>query len=94
MKRNVLRVAERGWGTHRTITAAVRAAQDGAVIHVQPGVYRESLVLDRAVSVVAEKGPGTVRIVAAHGPAVSVNGGAPCCGTWRSRAVPTAGPRC
>ncbi|WUH90758.1 right-handed parallel beta-helix repeat-containing protein [Streptomyces sp. NBC_00433] len=77
MKRNVLRVAERGWGTHRTITAAVRAAQDGAVIHVQPGVYRESLVLDRAVSVVAEKGPGTVRIVAAHGPAVSVNGGAP-----------------
>ncbi|WP_157875891.1 right-handed parallel beta-helix repeat-containing protein, partial [Streptacidiphilus griseoplanus] len=77
MKRNVLRVADRGWGAYRTVTAAVRAAEEGAVIHVQPGVYRESLVLDREVTVVAEKGPGTVRIVAAHGPAVSVNSGAP-----------------
>ncbi|MGY5029896.1 right-handed parallel beta-helix repeat-containing protein [Streptomyces sp. 900116325] len=77
MKRNVLRVADRGWGTYRTVTAAVRAAGEGTVIHVQPGVYRESLVLDRDVTVVAEKGPGTVRIVAAHGPAASVSGGAP-----------------
>ncbi|WP_438306681.1 right-handed parallel beta-helix repeat-containing protein (plasmid) [Streptomyces sp. HUAS TT11] len=77
MKRNVLRVADRGWGTYRTVTAAVRAAVDGAVVHVQPGVYRESLILDRDVTVVAEKGPGTVHIAAVHGPAVSVSGGAP-----------------
>ncbi|MEU6341911.1 right-handed parallel beta-helix repeat-containing protein [Streptomyces sp. NPDC046977] len=77
MKRNVLRVADRGWGTYRTVTAAVRAAGDNAVIHVQPGVYRESLILDHDVTVVAEKGPGTVRIAAVHGPAVSVSGGAP-----------------
>ncbi|WP_225847511.1 right-handed parallel beta-helix repeat-containing protein [Streptomyces sp. HPF1205] len=77
MKRNVLRVADRGWGTYRTLMAAVRAAGEGAVVQVQPGVYRETLVLDGEVVVAAEKGPGTVRIVAGHGPAVRVNGGAP-----------------
>ncbi|MEU6341912.1 right-handed parallel beta-helix repeat-containing protein [Streptomyces sp. NPDC046977] len=78
MKRNVLRVAaDRGWGTHRSITAAVRAAEDGAAVHVQPGVYRESLVLDRDVAIVAEKGPGSVRIVAVHGTAVTVTAGVP-----------------
>ncbi|WP_329295688.1 right-handed parallel beta-helix repeat-containing protein [Streptomyces sp. NBC_01455] len=77
MKRNVLRVAERGWGSYRTVTAAIRAAEEGAVIHVQPGTYQEGLVIDTDITVVAEKGPGTVRIVAGHGPAVSVSGGAP-----------------
>ncbi|MEU2288330.1 right-handed parallel beta-helix repeat-containing protein [Streptomyces sp. NPDC013178] len=77
MKRGVLRVADRGWGTYRTLTAALRAADTGALIQVQPGEYRESLLLDRDVTVVAEKGPGTVRIIAPHGPAVTVGGGAP-----------------
>src|SRR5690606_37392480 len=71
VKRNVLRVADRGWGTYRTVTAALRAAGRGAVIHVQPGVYRESLVLDSEVTVLAEKGPGTVRLVGSNSPAVS-----------------------
>ncbi|MFG2319568.1 right-handed parallel beta-helix repeat-containing protein [Streptomyces tendae] len=75
MKRNALRVADRGWGTHRTVTAAIRAADEGAVIHVQPGDYRESVVLDRDITLIAEKGPGTVRVVAAHGPAITVRGG-------------------
>ncbi|MFB6771677.1 right-handed parallel beta-helix repeat-containing protein [Streptomyces sp. NPDC056337] len=75
MKRNAVRVADRGWGTHRTVTAAVRAADEGAVIHVQPGDYRESVVLDRDITLIAEKGPGTVRVVAAHGPAITVRGG-------------------
>ncbi|MCO5974952.1 right-handed parallel beta-helix repeat-containing protein [Actinoallomurus soli] len=64
-----------GWGAHSTIGAAVRAAADGAVVSVHPGDYRESLILDRNVTVVAEKGPGTVRITAPHGPAVTVHGG-------------------
>ncbi|GAA0370644.1 right-handed parallel beta-helix repeat-containing protein [Actinoallomurus spadix] len=64
-----------GWGAHSTIGAAVRAAAEGAVVSVHPGEYRESLVLDRNVTVVAEKGPGTVRIIAPHGPAVTVHGG-------------------
>ncbi|MFK4222304.1 right-handed parallel beta-helix repeat-containing protein [Streptomyces sp. NPDC019890] len=69
------RVAARGWGTHRTIGAAIRAADDGAVVSIQPGSYKESLVLDRDITVVAEKGRGTVRITAAHGPGVSVSAG-------------------
>jgi nitrous oxidase accessory protein NosD/Holliday junction resolvasome RuvABC ATP-dependent DNA helicase subunit len=73
---NSQRVAERGWGTHRTIGAAIRAADDGSVVSIQAGVYQESLVLDRDVTLVAEKGPGTVRIVGTHGPAVSVTSGA------------------
>ncbi|MEV5704148.1 right-handed parallel beta-helix repeat-containing protein [Actinoallomurus sp. NPDC052274] len=66
-----------GWGAHSTIGAAVRAAAEGSTVSVQPGTYRESVVLDRDVTLVAEKGPGTVRIVAARGPAVTVHGGKP-----------------
>ncbi|GLY80031.1 right-handed parallel beta-helix repeat-containing protein [Actinoallomurus iriomotensis] len=64
-----------GWGAHSTIGAAVRAAAEGTVVSVHPGDYKESLVLDRNVTVVAEKGPGTVRITASHGSAVTVHGG-------------------
>ncbi|MGP4045983.1 right-handed parallel beta-helix repeat-containing protein [Streptomyces sp. 2A115] len=77
MKQSVVRVAERGWGTHRTVAAAVRAAADGAVVSLQPGTYHESLVIDRDVTIVAAKGPGTVRIAPGRGAAVSVSGGAP-----------------
>jgi hypothetical protein len=69
------RVSPGSWGAHSTIGAAVRAAGEGAVISVHPGVYRESLVVDRDVTVLAEKGPGTVRIVAVRGPALTVHGG-------------------
>ncbi|MFG2940433.1 right-handed parallel beta-helix repeat-containing protein [Streptomyces sp. NPDC048282] len=68
-----LRVAPRGWGTYKTIVAAVREAPGGAVISVQPGTYTESVVLDRDITLAAEKGRGTVRLVAgAHGPALTV----------------------
>ncbi|MDD1064155.1 right-handed parallel beta-helix repeat-containing protein [Streptomyces cocklensis] len=70
-----LRVGPRGWGGHRTVTAAVRAAEPGSVVSVQPGTYTESVVLDRGVSLVAEKGAGTVRLVGGHGPALTVHGG-------------------
>ena len=72
-----LRVAPRGWGTFKTIVAAVREAPDGAVISVQPGTYTESVVLNRDITITAEKGRGTVRIVAgAHGPAPCRRGSA------------------
>jgi hypothetical protein len=70
------RVAPGSWGAHATIGAATRAAAPGAVVSVLPGVYRESLVLNRDVTLVAEKGPGTVRVVAVRGPALTVHGGA------------------
>ncbi|WP_202233306.1 right-handed parallel beta-helix repeat-containing protein [Actinacidiphila reveromycinica] len=65
----------RGWGGHRSVMAAVRAAEPGATVSVQPGTYTENVVLDRGISLVAEKGAGTVRLVGAHGPALAVHGG-------------------
>ena len=70
------RVAPGSWGAHATIGAAARAAAPGAVVSVLPGVYRESLALSRDVTLVAEKGPGTVRVVAVRGPALTVHDGA------------------
>ena len=63
----VQRVAERGWGSHRSIGAAIRAAADGAVISVAPGVYHESIIIDRDVTIIAD---GTVELVATYGPAL------------------------
>jgi parallel beta-helix repeat protein len=63
-----------GWGAHRSIGAAVLAAADGAVVSVQPGVYQEAVVVDRDVTLVAAKGPGTVRVVSGHRPAFTLSG--------------------
>ncbi|MFI7102506.1 right-handed parallel beta-helix repeat-containing protein [Streptomyces sp. NPDC050161] len=71
-----LRVGARGWGGHRTIGAALRAAGPGTVISVQPGTYPENLTLDRDVTLVAEQGPGTVQLVATRGTPLTVLGGA------------------
>ncbi|BCY11909.1 right-handed parallel beta-helix repeat-containing protein [Actinoplanes sp. L3-i22] len=70
-----LRVGGKGWGTHRTIGSALRAAGPGAVVSIRPGTYPESLVLDRDVTLLAEKGAGTVELRAVTGPAVLVTGG-------------------
>ena len=64
------RVAARGWGSHRTIGAAIRAAGSSAVISVEPGVYHESVLVDRDVTIVCERDSGAVELVATHGPAV------------------------
>ena len=69
-----LRVAPRGWGAHRTIVSAVREAEPGAVVSIQPGTYVESVVLERDITLVAEQGPGSVRIVGALGAALTVRG--------------------
>jgi hypothetical protein len=50
----VHRVAPRGRGVHRTITAALRAAAPGDRIVVAGGDYRESLLLDRPVQLLPE----------------------------------------
>ncbi|MEV5151373.1 right-handed parallel beta-helix repeat-containing protein [Streptomyces werraensis] len=50
------------------------------------------MVLDRDVTVVAEKGPGTVRIVAVQGPAVSVKGGSPELRDVAVEGAPVRGP--
>ncbi|MEU8210346.1 right-handed parallel beta-helix repeat-containing protein [Micromonospora sp. NPDC049044] len=71
----VERVSTRGWGRHRSIGAAVRAAKDGTLVTVAPGVYRERLVLDRSVTIVAEDGGGAVELVCPDGPALAVRSG-------------------
>ena len=70
------RVAAKGWGAHRTIGAAVRAAAPGEVLSIQAGTYVESVVLERDVRLVAEKGPGTVRLVGSAGATVAFRGAA------------------
>ncbi|GAA1069357.1 right-handed parallel beta-helix repeat-containing protein [Kitasatospora nipponensis] len=72
MSGRLLRVSPRGWGAHHTIGAAVRAAEAGAVVSVQPGTYTENVVLEREITLVAEKGPGTVELVAPRGTALTV----------------------
>ncbi|MDX6354741.1 MAG: hypothetical protein QOF98_1644, partial [Streptomyces sp.] len=70
-----LRVAPRGWGAYKTIGAAVRAAEPGSQVSIQPGTYAESVVLDRDITLVAEKGLGTVRITGGRDVALTVHGG-------------------
>lgn len=50
-------VSPSGAGHYRTISEAIRIAPVNATIRVMPGVYRESLVLDKAVEIL---GMGTV----------------------------------
>ncbi|WP_326550298.1 right-handed parallel beta-helix repeat-containing protein [Micromonospora sp. NBC_01813] len=71
-----LRVSTQGWGAHRSVGAALRAADVGGTVTIRAGRYRESLVLDRAVTLVAEGGPGSVRIVTPVAPALVVNAAA------------------
>jgi hypothetical protein len=83
-----VKVGDRGWGAQRTITAGIRTVADGGVVSVAPGEYRESVVLDRTVTVLAEKGPDTVRVIGSRGATITVAAGA---GTLRELGV-EAGP--
>ncbi|MBB0244003.1 AAA family ATPase [Streptomyces alkaliphilus] len=67
-----LRVAPRGRGAHRTVARALAAAPPGAVISVAPGVYPESLRLERRVTLEPEHGVGSVVIAPPQGPALEV----------------------
>jgi Holliday junction resolvasome RuvABC ATP-dependent DNA helicase subunit len=61
---------------HRTrLAETVAAAPEGATLLLAAGTYSGPVVLDRAVTLAAEDGPGTVRLQAASGPALVVTGG-------------------
>lgn len=51
-------------GGFTTIGAAIQAAQPGERIRVRPGIYREGLVLDKAVEIVGESEDGEVIVEA------------------------------
>ncbi|NYI07448.1 right-handed parallel beta-helix repeat-containing protein [Allostreptomyces psammosilenae] len=52
----------RGGAGHETLRAALAAAGDGDTVSVPPGTYRENVVVERAVTLEASGGAGTVRI--------------------------------
>jgi parallel beta-helix repeat protein len=63
-------------GAYPTIGAALAAAPAGGVVSVTPGIYHEVLsVVDRAVTIVAAQGPGTVTIDAGAGAYAAISCG-------------------
>src|ERR1700722_8201762 len=70
---NVVHVAAKGRGAHRTIADALRAAGPGDTVLVAPGEYRENVRLLRRVALLAEHGPGTVVLLPGpDGPVLTV----------------------
>ncbi|MFL5996949.1 MAG: right-handed parallel beta-helix repeat-containing protein [Streptomyces sp.] len=67
-----IRVAAKGRGAHRTITAALAAAPADAVVSIEPGEYPEPLTLARRVVLKPEGGVGSVVVCPPAGPAVTV----------------------
>ncbi|MBV2356907.1 right-handed parallel beta-helix repeat-containing protein [Streptomyces sp. J2-1] len=53
-------------GTPHTIGEAVRAASNGDEVRIAPGDYQERVLIDRQVTLVADEGPGTVRLLAVN----------------------------
>jgi Holliday junction resolvasome RuvABC ATP-dependent DNA helicase subunit len=73
VNRQVLRVSATESGAYRTVSQALAAAAEGALIALAPGTYTESLTLSRAVTLSAEGDPGTVRLEAPVGSTVVVD---------------------
>jgi predicted Ser/Thr protein kinase len=65
-----LRVGKGGQGNCLSLKVALRQAQAGSEIVVFPGLYREAIVVDKDVVILAMGEPGEVVIEAPSGPAV------------------------
>jgi hypothetical protein len=64
-------------GEHETVTAAIRATADGGEVRIGAGVYRENIVVERAVTLRPESAAnGPVRIEPPSGVALTVRGAA------------------
>lgn len=62
-----------GWPAHgsfASISDAIRASAPGARITLYPGVYRESLAIDRAIQIVGEGDPAAIVIESQDAPCV------------------------
>ncbi|MFJ5521229.1 right-handed parallel beta-helix repeat-containing protein [Streptomyces griseoluteus] len=70
MTRPVLLVSPNQPGAYRAIADALADAVDGALIKVSAGRYAESLYIDRAVTLAAEDGEGTVEVACSSGSTV------------------------
>ncbi|KJK57524.1 right-handed parallel beta-helix repeat-containing protein [Saccharothrix sp. ST-888] len=49
-------------GEYETLNEALAVAEPGDTLTIRPGTFRESLVIDKPVTLLAAEGPGTVRI--------------------------------
>lgn len=65
-------VGKNGRGQCMSLRVALRQAAPGARILVLPGVYRESLVVDRPVTILGQGGPSEVVIESGRGPCLSL----------------------
>ncbi|MCN9240374.1 right-handed parallel beta-helix repeat-containing protein [Streptomyces sp. RY43-2] len=64
-------------GEYPSLTAALEAAGDGDVLTIAPGIYRENLVVQRAVRLRGSEGsPGSVRIAPVDGVPLTVRASA------------------
>ncbi|GAB1515272.1 AAA family ATPase [Actinophytocola sp. KF-1] len=70
--RSVLGVSPTEPDCYRTIGDAISAARDGDVISVRPGVYPESIVLDRDITLSGSGTPGDVRVESVGEPVLRV----------------------
>ncbi|MCL1894587.1 MAG: protein kinase [Holophagaceae bacterium] len=70
-------VGRGGQATCLSLRVALRQAASGAQIRVQPGVYKESIVLDKDVTIVGDGDPSKVVIESNGPPAVRVKSGHP-----------------
>jgi len=68
-------VSRTGRGDYSTIGEALANAPDGARIWVRPGLYEESLYLDRQVELIAEGARGDVRVLANGEPCLRMETG-------------------
>ncbi len=65
-------VAKDGTGQYRKIMAAIRAADEGDVIFVKPGTYKEKVVIDKDDITLIGAGPGKT-IIDADGEYAAIN---------------------
>lgn len=65
-------VSADGTASFAKITTAIRRAEPGQVIRIGPGEYRESVVIDKPVALVADGPPGSVRLVASGCSALTI----------------------
>ena len=73
MNRQVLRVSATQSGAYRTVSQALAAAGDGALIAIAPGTYSEAVTLTRAVTLSADGDAGSVRLESPVGSTVTVD---------------------
>lgn len=70
---NILIVSPEPGASLRSISQAVQAAKPGMTISVEPGVYQDSVVIDKSLKIIADDEADSVIIQGIRVPAITVN---------------------